>query len=183
MTKVILKNARISYANGIFSKQAMTEGADEKYTCQIIIPQDHPQMPEIKKAIQEAMQDKFKGKSDKALAKLKIPLRDGMEKEDTEQYEAVYKGTVWFNASSRNKPIVVNRNREEIIAEDAIIYSGCYCNFILNFYGYDVSGNRGVAVGLNGVQFKADGKSLSTSVSINDFDKEEEEFDDAKDLY
>ena len=183
MSKVILKNARVSYANGIFTKKAMQEGAAEKYQCQIIIPKDHPQINEVKKAIEEAKKDKFKGKSDKALAKLKTPLRDGEEKEDLDDYEAVYENTYWFNASSRNKPITVNRSREEITEEDNVIYSGCYCNFILNFYGYDVSGNKGVAVGLNGVQFKGDGDPLGSSTRITDFDIEEDEFDEAKDLY
>ena len=59
------------------------------------------------------------------------------------------------------------------------MYSGCYANVSVNFYPYNVSGNKGVAAGLNNVQKVADGERLSgASSATDDFDFEDAEFDD-----
>lgn len=40
------------------------------------------------------------------------------------------------------------------------VYSGCYARVSINFYAYNVSGNKGIACGLNNVQKLSDGDYL-----------------------
>lgn len=67
-------------------------------------------------------------------------------------------------------------NRIESWIEAIFAYSGCYCNVTVNFYPFNINGNRGVAAGLCNVQFVRDGERLSGRASAeSEFDVLEDE--------
>lgn len=172
-TKVVLKDVRIAYEH-IFQPFG-NEGAAKKYSVCVIMPKDHPQLKEVEKAILSAAKEKFadKIKGDRIPASLKTPLRDGEERDDQPEFIDM----MFFNASSTRRPQVFDRDKSQLIEEDGKPYSGCYCNLSLNFYPFDASGNKGVAVGLNGVQFLREGEALAGNANTaNDFDVEEEDY-------
>jgi hypothetical protein len=91
---------------------------------------------------------------------------------------------MFINASSKNKPGIIDRTKKEIMSEDFYeskirnrskeeieeinakrspedFYSGCYGRAAVNFYAFNVSGNKGIACGLNNLQFLDDGEKLS----------------------
>ena len=45
--RIKLNNVRLSYAN-VFTARAMEEGQEPKYSTQVIVPKDHPQIKELK---------------------------------------------------------------------------------------------------------------------------------------
>ena len=55
-------------------------------------------------------------------------------------------------------------------------YSGCYGRASINFYAFNVSGNKGIAAGLNNLQKLEDGERLSGGSSA------EEDFSDDDDM-
>jgi len=73
MSKVKLNNVRVSYAN-VFKARGM-EGQEPKYSVQVILPKDHPQVKEVNNAILEAGKEKFAKliNGNKFPAKLKNP--------------------------------------------------------------------------------------------------------------
>ena len=129
----------------------------------VLIPKEDK---DVIKAINEAVEaakkaaivSKWGGKEPK---KLDLPLRDGDEKEDE-----VYEGCYYLNAKCSTRPGIVDRDREPITDEDEI-YSGVYAVVSVTFFGYDVSGNRGVACGLNNVMKAKDGERLGGRVSAD----------------
>ena len=176
--RIKLNNVRLSYVN-VFEARAMNEGQEPKYSTQIIISKDHPQIKELKKAVIEVAKDKFPKlvKDNKIPAKIKTPLRDG----DEERYDEpeVYGGMYFFNASNKKRPTVVDRDKTPLTEDDNVIYSGCYANVFVDIYGFDTAGNKGVAAALGGVQFKKDGEALGgKGVTADDFDVEEDDEDD-----
>lgn len=176
--RIKLNNVRLSYAN-VFEARAMNEGQEPKYSTQIIIPKDHPQIKELKKAVIEVARDKFPKlvKDNKIPAKIKTPLRDGDEERDDEP--EVYGGMYFFNASNKKRPTVVDCDTTPLTEDDNVIYSGCYANVFVDIYGFDTAGNKGVAAALGGVQFKKDGEALGgKGVTADDFDVEEDDEDD-----
>ena len=66
---------------------------------------------------------------------------------------------MFFNASTKNAPLVVDLQRQDII-DPAEFYSGCYGKASVNLFPYSNSGNKGIGCGLNGVQKIADGEPL-----------------------
>lgn len=155
-TKVITGKVRFSYAH-VFEPSAIEEGQEKKYSVSIIIPKkDTKTLNKIKEAIQAAAEEgkaKFGGTIPK---NYKNPLRDGdEEREDDENYA----GCMFINANSTRKPGLVDADLNPIMDKDEF-YSGCYGRSSVNFYAFNVSGNKGVACGLNNLQKLEDGERL-----------------------
>lgn len=167
--KVVTGKVRLSYAN-LFEARASQEGGDAKYSVSLIIPKsDTATIATIKKAIDEVIQaekaPKFGGK-DKGL---KYPLRDGDEEKDDPAYE----GCMFINASSKQRPVILNENKQAVL-DAREVYSGCYGRASINLYAFNSNGNKGVAAGLNAIQKVADGDSLggayTEDLAAQDFD-------------
>ena len=154
--KVITGVSRLSYAN-LWEPKASVEGATPKYSVSVIIPKsDKKTVADIRKAIEEALQEgigKFGGRKP---AVYKNPLRDGdVERPD----DPAYKDSYFVNANSITQPKIVDRNVLPIL-EHSEIYSGVYARVSLSFYAFNRNGNKGVACGLGNVQKIRDGEPL-----------------------
>lgn len=176
-TKVVFGPCRLSYTH-VFSKYAPDgDAASGKYMTNVLIPKEEK---ETIKAIQQAIEaakkaavtSKWGGKEPK---KLDMPLRDGdTDKEDDD----VYSGHFYVNAKSNTRPGVCDKNKSPIMDEDEI-YSGVWAIVSVTFFGYDVSGNRGVACGLNNIMKFKDGERLggraSAETDFADIDMEDDD--------
>lgn len=160
MAKVILQDVRCSYVF-VTEPRKGDNGEDGKYSIQVIIPKDSPQISKIKAAIKAAAEEKF-GVGVK-MGTLKTPLRDGDEEREGEEYE----GAFFLNANSARKPGIVNRNNEPADIDDLeeYCYSGAYFHVSVNFYAFNHEGKKGVAVGLNNVMLRKKGDRLDGAVS------------------
>ncbi|MGL5440822.1 MAG: DUF2815 family protein [Filifactoraceae bacterium] len=165
-TKVTTGKVRLSYAH-IFEPHAI-EGNEPKYSVSVIIPKsDKVTLQAIKDAVNQAKEE-GKGKfGNKIPANLKTPLRDGdIDREGDEAYAGCY----FLNASSKNKPGIVDINVQPVL-DATEVYSGCYARLTINFYAYNANGNKGIAAGLGNIQKLADGESLGG------FTRAEDDFD------
>jgi|SRR5690554_353105 len=175
-TKVITGLVRFSYAH-VWEPQAINDGDDKKYSVSLIIPKsDKKTIKAIMDAIEEAKEEgrlsKFKGK---VPAKLKTPLRDGDEERPDDE---AYANSYFVNATSFNKPGIVDRDINPILDRDEF-YSGCYGRASITFYPFNANGNIGVACGLNHIQKLKDGEPLSgRSTPEKDFGDLEYDFED-----
>ena len=161
-TKVVTgPQTRFSYAN-IWAPKPSLSGGKPKYSVSLIIPKsDTKTVKAIQDAIRAAFEEgegKLKGnnKVAPALESIKTPLRDGdIEKPDDEAYAGAY----FVNANSSTAPGVVDADRQPII-ERSEVYSGVYGRASINFYAFNVNGNKGIACGLNNLQKIRDGEPL-----------------------
>ena len=148
-TKVVIKDVIGSY---VYLREARENQNGEKdYSMQIILPKDHPQVEQIKKAITEVAKEHFGEKI--KLSMLKIPLRDGdTEKENSPEYKNCY----FFNAKAKKQPQIVNKYNEFASEKDLddYCYSGATFCVSVNFYAFDKNGNRGVSAALNAVMLR-----------------------------
>lgn len=173
-TKVIGGPARLSYTH-VFAKYAPEGGADGKYMTNILIPKTEKKtIAAIEAAIEAAKEQAVKSKwGGKLPKKLDTPLRDGDEKEDE-----IYHDHYYLNAKSNTRPGVVDKQGNPIMDEEEI-YSGVWCYFSISFYGYDVSGNRGVACGLNNLKkYKDDDRLGGRASADSDFSDFEDDIED-----
>ena len=177
--KVVFGPCRLSYTH-VFNKYAPDGNTDDgKYMTNVLIPKDEK---ETIKAIQSAIEaakksaivSKWSGKEPK---KLDMPLRDGDEKEDD-----IYEGKFFLNAKSNTRPGIVDKHKVPIVDEEEI-YSGVWCIVSVTFFGYDVSGNKGVACGLNNLMKFKDDERLGGRVSADaDFENVDLDGEDDDDL-
>lgn len=179
-TKVVTGKVRLSYVN-IFNKRSFTEGQEAKYSLCVLIPKsDKVTLKKIKAAIEAAKEEgKSKCWGGKIPANVKVPLRDGDAEraEEAEEYTGVY----FLNANSNQKPGIVDKDLNEIL-DPTQVYSGCYGRVSLNFFPFNSNGNKGVAVGLNNVQFLADGEPLGATRASAESDFGDDFEDDEDDL-
>lgn len=163
---------RVSFAH-VFRPQAnpANPNAEAKYSLACLFPHPSKMTPAYKKEY-EAFTTKIKAAINKAIAdkwgakkpvNLRMPFRDQGEK-TFDGYEA---GAVWFNASSKQKPGLVDGKNTDIIDESEF-YSGVYARATLRVYAYDAAGNRGVGIGLQNVQKLRDGEPLSGRLKAQD---------------
>lgn len=174
-TKVIFGPCRLSYTH-VFEKYSPDGDGEGKFMTNVLIPKSEKETVEaIKNAIEAAKKAaivaKWGGKEPK---KLDMPLRDGDEKDD-DNYEDLF----YINAKSNTRPGIVDKHKAPIVDEEEI-YSGVWAVVSVTFYGYDVSGNRGIACGLNNIMKFKDDDHLGGRVSA-DADFGDVEFDDEDD--
>ena len=158
-TKFVTGKVRFSYAN-VF-QPAETPNGVLKYSVSILIPKsDKDTVARFQKAFDEvkaANANYFGGSIPKML---KGGLRDG----DAEKDDPVYAGHYFINASSNEKPGIVDGDLNPIL-DQSEFYSGCYGRASITLYPYDTSGSKGIAAGLNNVQKLEDGDKLGGSTS------------------
>lgn len=180
-TKVVFGPCRLSYTH-LFEKYGFNgDNSKAKFMTNILIPKDEKEtIRALEKAIEaakkEAIVKTWGGKDNK---KMESPLHDGDGKDNVgEEYADMF----FLNAKTGKRPGIVDRKKVPIVDEEEI-YSGVWAIVSVTFYGFDVSGNRGIACSLNNVmKFKDDeplgGSAASPEKDFEDVDLDDEDDDD-----
>lgn len=164
-TKVVTGKVRLSYANVWTPRAGPDEGSALKYSTAILIPKtDKETIEKINRACAVVKENGKATWGGKLPPQLKMPLRDGdVDRAD----DPVYKGCWFLNASSNEKPGIVDRQMNEIFDKDEV-YSGVFARVSLNFYAFNKNGNKGIGAGLQNIQKVADGPRLSGRTSATE---------------
>lgn len=177
-TKVVTGHTRFSYLN-VFKPRSFAEGSPEQYSVTLLIPKDDKKtVRKIKEAIatemDEGAQTFWKGKKP---ANLWNPLRDGDEEKADEHPE--YRGMYFLNAKSTTKPILLDRDGEELF-DQSEMYSGCWGRANITFYAFD-NKSKGIGVGLNALKKTKDddpfGNVMTAEAAKDSFEDDEDEED------
>lgn len=175
-TRVKTPTALVCYAYVWQPRAAQDPTQSPKYSVTLLWPKS-TDLTTLKKAASAAVRKKW---GDKPPANLKSPFHDG----DTERPEdPVFKGMYFINARSKDKPGIVDRMVQPVLNEMEF-YSGCRANATLNAFGYEKSGNKGVAFALGNLQKVADGTRLTGQRPADeDFEALPDAADSAADLF
>lgn len=161
--RIMLRDVRLAFPD-LFEAKADDSGV-LKFGAAFLLPQDHPQIAEIHKAMDAAGQAKWGDKwpaQKKLLEKQdRMALHDGDLKAKYDGYE----GNLYINASARENtpPTVVDANRAPLTAKSGKPYAGCFVNASLEFWAqkdHPKGGSR-INASLRGVQFVRDGDAFS----------------------
>lgn len=148
---------RVSFPH-IFEPHAFEENKPRYSIVMIWNKSDKAKLDELQKACLAAACEKWGNDSKKWPRGLKMPFRDGAEKEDLEGYGP---NVIFATASSESRPGVVDQKVRPITAGDNSLYAGCYAQAYVRPFAYDKAGNRGVSIGLGNVQKVRDGESFN----------------------
>jgi hypothetical protein len=163
-TKFVTGKVRFSFAH-VF-EPAETLNKTMKYSVMILIPKsDKETVARFNKAFDDCKVSNaafFGGSVPKVL---KGGLRDGATEREDDTFADYY----FINASSNEKPGVVDAELNPITDKDEF-YSGCYGRASIVLYPYDATGSKGIAAGLNNIQKLEDGEKLGGgSSAASDF--------------
>lgn len=151
-TYVITPKGRLSFPN--LFKPVGFQGQEPKYSLQLLFDKT-TDLSALKKAAHAAATAKWGAKQDWP-KNLRMPFKDGDSKSELQGYA----GTIFISPTSKQKPQVVDKNKQEIL-DASEVYGGCYVRVSLKAFAYDNLGNKGVSFGLQNVQKLADGESFS----------------------
>lgn len=180
--KLTLKNVRLAFPK-LFVAQSVNGGAPT-FGGSFILTPDHPQIAELKKAMDQVGQEKWGAQWPQV--KKAIAAKDGFCLHDGDlkaQYEG-YEGNLYVSANSKTRPTVVDRDRTPLVESDGKPYSGCYVNVSVDIWAQDRSDGKRINAALRGVQFFKDGESFAGGgvASSDEFDDLSAETDDVADL-
>ena len=165
--RMLLRNVRIAFAQGVFEPQKVDDDSAPRYGASFLLPKNDPQVEEIKKRIRIVATEKWKSKADEILAVLekkdKTALHDGNDKP---KYDG-YPGNFYVSAAAKPDaaPTILNQDRTPFVEGKGMkrIYSGCYVNVSVEFWPQDNKYGQRVNATLRGVQFAKDGDSFSAA--------------------
>lgn len=182
MAKVILQDVRCSFVFADKPRKNKEDGTPGGYGVQILLEKGSKDEKKLNKAVQEVLREAVGEAKAKKTGMYKLPLRDGDEERDGEEYENV----MFANANSAKRPGIVNRNAEPADQDDIeeLCYSGAYFHVSVNVYFFKSKdgGKPGVALGLNNLMLRKKGDRLDGSVSATsefaDFAEDDDDFED-----
>lgn len=179
--KLTLNNVRLSFPN-LFEPEKFDDQASPRYGCALLVSKDHKQLADIEAAIEEVCKEKWtKRWSEERFRKnVKVhAFKDGDEK-DYDGYEGCMY-VVANRAEKKGRPVIIDRNKQPLTAEDGRPYAGCYVDAQVDFWADDRYG-KAVNCTLLAIRFRADGEEFqgaSARATVDDFeDLEEVEEDD-----
>lgn len=176
MTKVMLKNVRLSFPS-LFKTETYQGEDTGNYGASFLLPKSDT---ETKTKIDDILAEILKKIKVKNIAQIpidKMCVKDG-DTLDTEKYPE-YAGHWVIRAKNSVRPKTLNRDKSIIAEDDNILYSGCFVNASIEFWGYSKR-SRGISANLRGVQFFKDGERLSGNPVASDdkFDSFDDDFSD-----
>jgi len=161
-TRVVTGVCRLFYLN-VLKPKANDQG-DMKFSTMILVKKDDKDtLKRVHAAIEagkRAYERKFNGGaliSDEDWKQLHTPMRDGDKECAVDiKKDKDLRGHYFFNASSDNKPGLVDKDLNSV-TDAAQIYSGMFGRVDVNFYPFR-NKKKGVAAGLNHIQKIRDGE-------------------------
>ena len=164
MAKMILQNVRCSFVFATKPRKK-EDGTDGNYGVQVLLPKDDPQAKKLNKLVKETLIEAVGQDAAKKLGKFKLPMRDGDDERDGEEYEGMF----FMNANGGKKPGIVNRAGEPADQDDLdeYCYSGAYFHVSVNVYFFKSKdgGKPGIALGLNNLMLRKKGDRLDGTVA------------------
>lgn len=164
-------SGRLSFEH-IFNPSAGPNGGAEKFSAALILEgKNNPQLPKIRKAINDVAEAQWGSRAKAELAKLqsqdRIFLRDG-----DNSGRAEYAGHWYFNASNKTRPLVVDVDKTPLTEADGKPYSGCYVNMLIEVWAMNNQFGKRVCASLKGVQFVRDGDAFTNKrpATVDDFE-------------
>jgi len=112
---------------------------------------------------------------------------------DDGDFWAGFDAETWFISASKHEErcrdgqmTVLDQNKQPIVANSGLLFSGCYVNVVLDIYAFDNDEGKGITASLEGIQLRKKGDALGITQidAADEFEVEEsdDETNDANDL-
>lgn len=163
MSKIKMQGVRLSFPN-LFQTAKFAGDDTGKYEGTFILDKKiHKDViADIIKVIDTLSKEELKTK----VAADRVCLKDGDEMGRDE-----YQGMYTLKASTKKRPLVIDRDQSPITESDNAVYAGCYVNAIVTLWAQNNQYGKRINAQLDGVQFNRDGEPFGDgAVSVNEFD-------------
>ena len=170
--KIKMKNVRLSFPS-LFQTEQFGGEDTGKYAATFILDKDDnaTEIKQIQDEINRLMKEELKSK----LPADRVALKDGDEMARPE-----YEGKMTVKASTKKRPLVIDRDKTPLSDGDDKPYAGCYVNAIVSLWAQNNQFGKRVNASLEGIQFCEHGEPFGTGgIDVDEFD----DFDDEDDAF
>lgn len=165
--KIKAQNVRLSFPS-LFKTAKFGEQDTGKYEATFIF--DKVEHADVLADIQSKIDAMIKSELKSKIPADKICLKDG-DLEGRPEYE----GKMTLKASTKKRPLVIDRDKSPITEEDEKVYAGCYVNAIMSLWPQNNQYGKRINAQLDGIQFAADGEPFgSGGIDADEFDEFDE---------
>lgn len=172
--KVKVSNVRLAFP-ALFDAKTVGGEGDPRFSAAFVIEPGTENAKTLKAAVEAVAKEKWKDKAQGVLKELRSKGRIGYREEPLSKDGEVYDGFEdmhSLNASNKARPLIIDRDKTPLTAQDGKPYAGCYVNATLDCWAMDNNFGKRVNFTLTGVQFVRDGDSFGggSRASEDDFD-------------
>lgn len=159
--KIRLNNVRLAFPSLFVATTVQGQG-EPAFSASFILTSDHPQLAEIRAAIDKAGADKWGAKWPQIKKTLestdKLALHNGDAKSEYEGYE----GNFYISSRNKTRPTIFDRDgKTPLVQADGKPYAGCYVNAAIELWCQDNNYGKRINASLRGVQFLKDGEAFA----------------------
>lgn len=174
--KINIPLARIAFIKNLWEKGSMDGTGEQAWSSTFILDQaimDDPKyggrkglyaetVAKIEAAEAEVAKEKWGGKAEQMLKAIRAADKGCIHDGDSKAQYDGFEGNQFVPARSKVKPLVINRNPKERVAEgDGVIYAGCIVNGQIEVWAQDNAYGKRINAQLMGVQFVRDAEAFS----------------------
>ena len=168
---VKLTKVRLSFPNLFVAKEYKAGDGKPRYDATFLIEPGSENDKLIQAAIKAEAEASFGAKAASYLESFRGNANKYCYlKGDLKEYDG-YAGMLYVACHSKTRPLVIDRDKTPLTAQDPKPYAGCYVNAKISIYAQKGE-NAGIRAAFSGVQFAADGDAFSAGgpASVDDFD-------------
>lgn len=177
--KVRLEDVRLAFPELFTAKTVNGEG-DPAFSATFLIKPDSPSVEVLNNAFEEIGKEKWGNKWANVKKELETKDRLALHDGDAKSNYSGFAGNLYISARNKTRPLVIDRNKSPLLAQDGKPYAGCFVNASVELWAQDNKYGRRINATIKGVQFLRDGDSFTggTAASEDDFDDVEVSSDD-----
>lgn len=176
--KVKLASVRLAFPN-LFEAKTVGGQGEPRFSAAFAIVPGSENAKALAAAVEAVAKEKWKDKAPGILKELRSKGRVAYRTEPLSKDGEVYDGFEdmhSLNASNKARPLVIDRDKSPLTAQDGKPYAGCYVNVSIDVWAQDNDFGKRVNATLSGLQFAKDGDAFGggAPASADDFDSIEE---------
>jgi hypothetical protein len=161
-----LENVRLSFPD-LWEAKKVGDGEPKFSAAFLLDKKEHEDLiVQCKTIAWAAAKEHFKDKAKELIAKKKLTifLHEGSEKD----YEGYSDENMFISASSKRRPVVMDRDKTPLVESDGRPYAGCYVNAVVRIWVQDNQYGKRINAELMGVQFVRDGDAFGAAPLSDD---------------
>ncbi|QHI17213.1 DUF2815 family protein [Acinetobacter haemolyticus] len=159
--KIRVNNVRLAFPNLFVATTVQGQG-EAAFSASFILASDHPQLDEIRAAMEKTGQDKWGAKWPQVKKTLESKDMFALHDGDTKAEYEGYAGNLYISSRNKTRPTVLDRDgKTPLVQADGKPYAGCYVNAAIEFWAQDNNYGKRINASLRGVQFLKDGEAFA----------------------
>lgn len=172
--KIKLTNVRLAFPQLFEAKTVNGEG-EPAFSAAFLLEPGHAGIKELRAAFEKLGSEKWGAKWPTIKKEIEAKDRYALHDGDTKADYAGFPGNLFVSSRNKTRPLVIDRDKTPLTAQDGKPYAGCYVHASIELWCQDNNYGKRINASLRGVQFYKDGDAFAGggAASEDEFDAEE----------